>query len=60
VVIRIGESSTAADRHETRVTVFGEDHSQHPFCPLLLAITDGAVTVVALSLVQPDGRHART
>src|SRR6266852_3994113 len=30
MVIRIGESSTAADRHETRVTVFGEDHSQHP------------------------------
>ena len=26
MVIRIGESSTAADCHETRVTVFGEDH----------------------------------
>jgi hypothetical protein len=57
MVIRIAESSTAADRHETRVTVFGEDHSQHPFCSHLLAITDGAVTVLALSLVQPDGRQ---
>jgi hypothetical protein len=31
-VIRIGEGPTAADRHETRVAVFREDHSQHPFC----------------------------
>jgi hypothetical protein len=34
MMIRIGESSTATDRHETRVTVFGEDHSP---APLLLA-----------------------
>jgi len=31
LVIRIGEGSTAADRHETRVSVFREDHIQHPF-----------------------------
>ena len=30
LVIRIGEGSTAADRHETRVAVFREDHTQHP------------------------------
>ena len=29
VVIRIRESSTAADRHETKVAVFREDHFQH-------------------------------
>ena len=27
LVIRIGEGPTAADRHETRVAVFREDHS---------------------------------
>ena len=32
LVIRIGEGPTAADRHETRVAVFWEDHTQHPFC----------------------------
>src|SRR5437660_6633527 len=31
-VIRIGEGPTAADRHETRVAVFREDHTQYPFC----------------------------
>jgi hypothetical protein len=31
LVIRIGEGSTAADRHETRVAVFREDHTQPPF-----------------------------
>lgn len=35
MVIRIGEGSTAADCHETRVAVFREDHSQHPFCSYL-------------------------
>src|ERR1700674_5366638 len=30
LVIRIGEGPTAADRHETRVAVFREDHTQHP------------------------------
>src|SRR3989475_8088036 len=29
-VIRIGEGPTAADRHETRVAVLREDHTQHP------------------------------
>src|SRR5262249_13306485 len=36
LVIRIGEGPTAADRHETRVAVFREDHAQHPsarICP---------------------------
>src|SRR6266566_5293274 len=36
VVIRIGQGPTAADRHETRVAVFREDHTQHPparICP---------------------------
>jgi len=33
LVIRIGEGPTAADRYETRVTVFREDHNAH----LLLA-----------------------
>src|ERR1700730_17729460 len=32
LVIRIGERSTAADRHETRVAVFWEDHAQQPSC----------------------------
>jgi hypothetical protein len=32
LMIRIGEGSTTADRHETRVAVFREDHTQHPFC----------------------------
>jgi hypothetical protein len=31
LVIRIGEGSTAADRHETRVTDFREDHTRRPF-----------------------------
>ena len=31
-MIRIGEGSTTADRHETRVAVFREDHIQYPFC----------------------------
>ena len=31
-MIRIGEGSTTADRHETRVAVFREDHAQQPFC----------------------------
>jgi hypothetical protein len=30
VMIRIGERPTAADRHETRVAHFREDHSRHP------------------------------
>ncbi len=30
LVIRIGEGSTAADRHETRVAVFREDHWMTP------------------------------
>jgi hypothetical protein len=34
-VIRIGEGSTPADRHETRVALFRENHSQHSFCPHL-------------------------
>ncbi len=29
-MIRFGEGPTAADRHETRVAVFREDHTQHP------------------------------
>jgi len=29
LVIRIGEGPTAADRHETRVAVFLEDHTQN-------------------------------
>jgi hypothetical protein len=32
LVIRIGEGPTAADRHETRVAVLREDHTQRPFC----------------------------
>jgi hypothetical protein len=32
LVIRIGEGSTAADRYETRVAVFWEDHTQRSFC----------------------------
>ncbi|HEY0753296.1 MAG TPA: hypothetical protein VGD98_04990 [Ktedonobacteraceae bacterium] len=35
LMIRSGEGSTTADRHETRVAVFREDHSQHPFCSYL-------------------------
>jgi hypothetical protein len=31
-VIRIGEAPATADRHETRVANFREDHRQHPFC----------------------------
>jgi len=31
LVIRVGEDPTTADRHETRVAVFREDHAQHPF-----------------------------
>lgn len=30
MVIRIGEGSTAADRHETWVSHFREDHGEHP------------------------------
>src|SRR5579884_788878 len=30
-VIRIGEGPAAADRHETRVAVFREDHARHSF-----------------------------
>ena len=30
LVIRFGEGPTAADRHETRVAVFREDHTRHP------------------------------
>src|SRR5437773_5113387 len=36
VVIRIGEGPTAADRHEARVALFREDHTQQPFCSRLL------------------------
>ena len=32
LVIRIGEGPTAADRHQTRVAVLREDHTQQPFC----------------------------
>jgi hypothetical protein len=32
LVIRIGEGPTTADRHETRVAVLREDHTQRPFC----------------------------
>jgi hypothetical protein len=32
VVIRIGEGSTSADCHETRVAVFREDHTCRSFC----------------------------
>ena len=39
LVVRIGEGPTAADRDETRVAVFREDHSQHP----LLSIFGGPV-----------------
>jgi len=28
----MGEGPTAADRYETRVAVFREDHTQQPFC----------------------------
>jgi hypothetical protein len=35
LVIRIGEGPTAADRHEPRVAVFREDHTQKPFCSYL-------------------------
>ena len=35
LVIRIGEGPTAADRHETRVADFGEDHTRHPGCSQL-------------------------
>src|SRR5258706_4487075 len=35
LMIRIGEGSTTADRHETRVAVFRQDHIQHPFCSYL-------------------------
>jgi hypothetical protein len=31
LVIRIGEGPTAADRHETMVAVFREDHTRQPF-----------------------------
>ena len=40
LVIRIGEGPTAADRHEARVAVFREDHSQQPFCSHLLNARD--------------------
>ena len=30
-MIGIGEGPAAADRHETRVAVFREDHTQQPF-----------------------------
>jgi hypothetical protein len=32
LVIGIDEGPTAADRHETKVAVFREDHTQHPSC----------------------------
>jgi hypothetical protein len=35
LMIRIGEGSTTADCHETRVAVFREDHTQHSFCSYL-------------------------
>src|SRR5437868_8500013 len=36
LVIRIGKGPTSADRHETRVSLFRKDHTQHPsprICP---------------------------
>lgn len=34
-VIRIGEGPAAPDGHETRIAVFREDHTQHPFYQVL-------------------------
>ncbi len=42
LVIGIGEGPTAADRHETRVAVFREDHIQHPFCSHLANVIHDA------------------
>jgi len=42
LVIRIGEDPTAADRHETTVAVFREDHTQHPFCSNLANVLHDA------------------
>ena len=53
VVIRIGEGPTAADRHETRVAVFREDHTKHPsarICPT-------SNTMPPLTHTEPSSRH---
>jgi hypothetical protein len=51
MVIRIGEGSTAADGHETRVAVFREDHSsQHS---LLLTST----LVVSSASLRPSSQR---
>jgi hypothetical protein len=42
LVMRIGEGPAAADRHETRVAVFREDHRQHPFYSHLPNDSSGA------------------
>src|SRR5207237_9081070 len=38
LVLRIGESPTAADRHETRVAGLRKDHRQRPLCSHLVTI----------------------
>jgi hypothetical protein len=48
VVIRIGEGPTAADRYETRVTLFRENQTQLPFCSHMPNALDLAATTPAL------------
>ena len=56
VVVRIGEGPTAADRHETRVAVFREDHTAH----LLLASVQHVTHAPRVASRQVRARPERT
>src|SRR4029077_10203070 len=56
LVIRIGEGPTAADRHETRVAVFREDHH----APLLLSYPRSATSFSGRRLGRPRGRRTNS
>ena len=55
LVIRIGEGSTTANRHETRVAVFRQDHTQRPFC--LLSGESVADPNLSSNSTSPTGRR---
>src|SRR5258706_9986511 len=52
MVIRIGEGPTAADRHETRVAVFRENHTQQAFSALRNVMVGRARFELAVSWSQ--------
>src|SRR2546421_9292435 len=64
LVIRIGEGPTTADRHETRVAVFREDHTQHPStrnCPTpntMFPAPAFSATLTKQTSIVPDLPHA--